>query len=511
MQRPLLSMEGISKQFAGVPALQNIDFTVREGEVHGLMGENGAGKSTLIKILTGIYTRDTGKITFDGKPLETGNIIDVQKAGISTIYQELNLIPHLSVAENMFLGREIKRKGRIDWKETHQRAKEILEGFDIDIDVTLPVKELSAAYQQIASIARAISVDAKLVIMDEPTSSLDDKEVKILMKVIRKLQEKKIAVIFISHRLQEVFDICQQVTILKDGELVGMYPIEELDEHNLVSLMIGQKFERIECRAGDWRIDSPEFLRSEKVASGMKVRDIGFRILEGECVGMVGLLGSGRTEFADVLFGAAPLQGGKLYVAGEEKKIKNPRDAIKEKFAYLSEDRKRNGIVPNMSVRENLTLCIMPQISRFGVVSKNKEKQIVAQYIDRLNIKTSSMEKKIKQLSGGNQQKVLLARWLATNPKLIILDEPTRGIDVGAKAEIEKLIQELVDSGISVLMISSEWSELIRNCSRVQVLRDGIVVGELKGKEVCEVNIIGMIASDSREGETRNASSSDIA
>ncbi|WP_346905158.1 sugar ABC transporter ATP-binding protein [Faecalicatena contorta] len=503
MAKILLEMRGICKSFNGVPALQDVDFIVKEGEIHALMGENGAGKSTLIKILTGIYTKDKGEILFDGKPLVAKNALVVQKAGISTIYQESNLIPELSIAENIFMGREIKKRGQINWRETLRQAKEILNGFGLDIDVTQPVGRLGAALQQITSIARAISIDAKLVVMDEPTSSLDEKEVGILVNVIHKLQERNIAIIFISHRLNEVFDVCKTTTVLKDGNLVGRYSLSELNEQKLVSLMIGREYQESK-RVNVKNIEGhPEMIRVEAVCAVPKVYDVSFLIKSGECIGLAGLLGSGRTECAGLLFGIRHPDKGKIFVKGEEIKIKNPKHAISKKIAYLSEERKRDGIIPNMSVRENITLCMLPQVSKFGVISSEKEKDIVNTYIKRLNIKTASMEKKVRQLSGGNQQKVLIARWLATNPELIILDEPTRGIDVGAKGEIEELISEMTDKGISVLMISSEMSEMIRSCSRIEVLRDGILVGELAGNELSEDRIIETITKKNRKEAAR--------
>jgi ABC-type sugar transport system ATPase subunit len=499
MQTSLLTMNSITKRFSGVLALNRVDFSVDPGEIHGLMGENGAGKSTLVKILTGIYRRDDGEIEFDGKILNT-DAIGIQKAGISTIYQELNLIPYLSVAENIFLGREIKKKGKIDWKATYAKAEEIIKSFDIIVDVRRPVIELSAALQQITAIARAISVKAKLVVMDEPTSSLDNHEVDILMDVIRKLKKENISVLFISHRLNEILGICDRVTILRDGNKIGVFPVDELDHQKLVSLMIGREFNAVKSAAELVSADIPIILHTEHIASGMKVQDIGFTMRQGECVGMAGLLGSGRTEFANILFGVTNRYNGKIYIDGSEIKVKKPRDVIKRKFSYLSEDRKRDGIIPNMTIKENITLCMMPAISRFGIISSQKEKKIVNRYIEQLNIKTPHMDKKMRQLSGGNQQKVLLARWLATNPRFMILDEPTRGIDVGAKAEIESRIRELVKKGISVLMISSELNELINNCSRVEVLSDGVLVGDLQGSDVAEKNIIRLIASAGKEG-----------
>lgn len=504
MTQELLVVKNISKSFPGVKALQNINFSVREGEIHALMGENGAGKSTLIKILTGIYKRDDGEMTFDGKALDTGSPDKVKKAGISTIYQELNLIPYLSVAENIFLGRERKKGKVIDWNATYKEAQEIMNGFDIDVDVREPVCNLSAAYQQLTQIARAVSIDAKLIIMDEPTSSLDGQEVTLLLNVIRKLKEKGVAIIFISHRLDEIFAISETITVLKDGELVGTYPAHELDSQKLVSLMIGKEYTMDVSKPELADKNAETLVDAKGINDGCKVSNMSFNIKKGECVGLAGLLGSGRTEFANVLFGINKIRGGKIVVDGKETLMKTPVSAIDNGFAYLSEDRKTEGIIPNMSVRENITLAILPKISKCGIVNKKREEEIVQDFITKLNIKTPHMNKKIRELSGGNQQKVLLARWLAMNPRLMIMDEPTRGIDVGAKGEIEKIIKELVESGISIIMIAAELNELIRSCSRIFVMRDGLKAGELISNEISEERIIQTIADNNGGGELRN-------
>lgn len=497
MMQELLAVKNISKSFPGVKALQNINFSVGAGEIHALMGENGAGKSTLIKILTGIYKKDDGDIIFDGKQLDTMSPDRVKKAGISTIYQELNLIPYLSVAENIFLGRERKKGKIIDWKATYQEAQAIMDGFDIEVDVKKPVCELSAAYQQLTQIARAVSIDAKLIIMDEPTSSLDEQEVALLLNVIRKLKEKQVAIIFISHRLDEIFAISEMITVLKDGELIGTYPAAELNPQKLVSLMIGKEYEMSMCIPSTAGEGAETLVNAEGINDGHKVINMSCDIKKGECIGLAGLLGSGRTEFANILFGMNKTKKGKIFVKDKETTMKSPISAIRSGFAYLSEDRKTEGIIPNMSVRENITLAMLPQISRFGIVDRKKEEQIVEEFIKKLNIKTPDMNKKIRELSGGNQQKALLARWLAMNPQLMIMDEPTRGIDVGAKGEIEKIIRELVESNISIVMIAAELNELIRSCSRIFVMRDGVKVGELTCPEISEEMIIHTIAKNS--------------
>jgi len=496
-QKLLLEMTGISKYFVGVKALKDVSFKVGVGEVHALMGENGAGKSTLIKILTGVYTKDSGEIKFDGKVINPTSSLQAQQAGISTIYQELNLVPYLSICENIFLGREIKKNGLIDWKSTEREATAVLKDMGIEVDVRQPLNQQSTAIQQMVAIARAISINAKLVIMDEPTSSLDEKEVAILFKVIRKLKAQNISVIFISHRIDEIFEICDNLTILKDGELVGEYAVKDLTKIDLISKMIGRDASTIVNYKKDYscsKIGDKIVCRAKNIRQGVKLQGIDLEIRQGEVVGLAGLLGAGRTELAKIIFGSDACDEGELEVHGNKVKFRLPKDAIGMNFAFCSEDRKVEGIIPHMSVKENLTLAILPKLSKLGIVSTKKQDEIVHHYIRRLKIKTPHANQKIRNLSGGNQQKVLLARWLCMNPQLVILDEPTRGIDVGAKAEIEALIQEMAAEGISVLMISSELEELVRGCDRIAVLRDGRKVKELVGEQISQQSIMKAIA-----------------
>lgn len=492
----LLEMKAIEKIFPGVHALKNVDFSVKKGCVHALMGENGAGKSTLIKVLTGIYEKDGGTIHFNGKEINPKTALEAQNEGISTIYQELNLVPYQTVYENIFVGREpMKNKVTVDRKTMIQKAQDALLGMGIHIDVTRPLKDYSTAIQQMVAIARAITVNAKLVIMDEPTSSLDTSEVKVLFDVVHKLVKQNISIIFISHRLDEIFEIADQVTILKDGQLVGEFDIAELDQLKLVSHMIGREAKDMERKKFHYQFaDAEELVRMEEIRQGVRLNGIGIDIKKGEILGLAGLLGSGRTELAKVLFGDTQPDSGVLYFDGQKQQFRLPKDAIKKGLGFCTEDRKVEGIIPHLSVKENLTIALLPQISKFGIVSKKKQKEVVAKFIDRLNIKTPNQNQLIRNLSGGNQQKVLLARWLCLNPKLVILDEPTRGIDVGAKAEIEDLIQELSKTGISVLMISSEIAELERNCDRVVVIREGKKLAELTEGEINQDNIMEIIA-----------------
>lgn len=491
----ILRMEQICKYFPGTKALDHVDFHIRRGEVHALIGENGAGKSTLIKVLTGVYRKDAGKIEFDGKALEPTNALEVQQAGISTIYQEISLVPQLSVAENIFIGREIKCRGMIDWKAIRERSRRLLSELGLDIDVTRLLEDYGTAIQQMVAIARAISINAKLVIMDEATSSLDDDEVKVLFGIIRKLQEKGIAVLFISHRLKEIFEISDMITVLKDGCLVGEYRTSELTRMELVSKMIGRAAEDIVDTHREYRtVTGDTYLKADGIRSGVRLNGLNLTVKKGEIVGLAGLLGAGRTELARVIFGVDKKDEGEIEINGTPVHFKIPKDAIRRSLAFCSENRKVEGIIPHLSVSDNISMANMGKISRFGVISGKKQDAVAREFIEKIRIKVSSPEQEIVSLSGGNQQKVILGRWLNTNPDFVILDEPTRGIDVGAKKEIEGLIHQMAAQGISILMISSEFEELVRNCDRVEVIRDGRNTGTLVGEEITEEHIMHAIA-----------------
>ena len=505
MAEVLLDIKGLEKTFPGVRALKGVNLTVNKGEIHALMGENGAGKSTLIKVLTGIYQKNGGTICFDGEEINARTPIEANEKGISTIYQELNLVLFQTVYENLFLGREPRTKfGSIDRKAMISEAKRILEELGIEIDVTRPLKNYSTAIQQMVAIARAVSINAKLVIMDEPTSSLDTHEVQVLFRIIRQLKSKGISVIFISHKLDEIFEICDRLTVFKDGEYVGDYDIGELNQLKLISLMVGKDRVELERNKQGYEFANAKVIAEMKdIRQGMRLNGINIEIKQGEVVGLAGLLGSGRTELAQVLFGSGMPDNGEIFWWGEKAGIHSPADAIKKGMGFCTEDRKTEGIIPHLSVRENITIALLPKLNSFGFVKTKEQDEIVRSYIDRLKIKTPTPEQAICNLSGGNQQKVLLARWMCMNPKLMILDEPTRGIDVGAKAEIEQLIQEFSKSGISVLMISSEIAELERNCDRIIVMREGRVIGELAGDQISQDKVMETIARGSEsEGKT---------
>lgn len=493
----LLEMQNISKGFPGVQAIKQVDFKVGYGEVHGLMGENGAGKSTLMKILNGLYSSDSGRVLFDGKEIHPQSSLEAQKLGISTIYQELNLIPELSICENIYIGREPMGKWGIDWKKIENNARELLAGIGLDYDVKQPLSLQGAAVAQMVAIARALAIQSKLVVMDEPTSSLDNQEVKILFQVIRRLKSQGVSIIFISHRLNEVYEICDRVTILKDGVCEGEYGINELDEISLVSKMIGQKVENSEARLqnDDFHSTSQPLCEMEKITN-RKLKEVSFKMYPGEVLGFAGLLGSGRTELIKVLFGEDTDYKGNIVINKRKVRFKMPSDAIRQGMALCPEDRRTEGIIPNLSVRENISIVLLPKLTKMGIISKNSQEKVVKEFIEKLGIKTPDMEQKVKNLSGGNQQKVLLARWLCTSPRLVIMDEPTRGIDVGAKAEIEKIVRDLAKQGMSVIMISSEISEVVRNSNRVMVMRDGHKLGELTGGEINQEEIMKRIADN---------------
>jgi monosaccharide-transporting ATPase len=502
---PLLVMDGIRKAFPGVRALEDASLRVGRGEVHGVMGQNGAGKSTLIKILTGAYRRDAGTVTLAGQPVDFHSPQQAQAGGVSTIYQEVNLVAFRSVAENIFLGREPRRFGLVDRRRMHREAREVLERLGVHLDVARPLGAINVALQQMVAIARAISFQSKLVVMDEPTSSLDEAEVATLFDVIRQLKAAGVSVIFVSHRLDEVYGICDRVTIMRDGRTVDDRATAAVTRLELVALMLGKDLAEVR-RTGATGFADATHQAEQRLLEARGLRGAG-RTLQhadvlvraGEIVGLAGLLGSGRTELARVIFGADPVEAGELELDGRPVRFGSPADAIRAGIGLAPEDRKREGIVPEMSLRENLTLALLPAISRHGVVDRKRQEAVVDRFVKRLDIKTTGPDQKIRELSGGNQQKVLLARWLCLDPRLLLLDEPTRGIDVGAKGEIQALINELADNGLGVLMISSELEELIEGSDRVVVLRDGRTVAELPHEAVSEDAIMQAMAEGRAE------------
>jgi len=499
----LLEVVDVAKEFPGVRALDGVSFALRPGEVHALVGENGAGKSTLIKVLTGVYQPDGGELRYRGEPVRFGTPMDAQRAGISTIYQEVNLIPLMSVAHNLFLGREPRNAlGLLDEGRMDREAGEILRRYGVTTDVRRQLGTLALGAQQMVALARAVMIDAKVVIMDEPTSSLEPREVETLFGVIRDLHAQGIGIVYVSHRLDELYRICDTVTILRDGKVVHSGKLAELERIRLVSLMLGRDMSAVRREgftgfAGEHATaaDAAPVLEVSGLTSRRRLHDISFAVRPGEVVGLGGLLGAGRSETVKAIGGAYPIDGGSVTVDGRDLHRPTTVRAVRAGIATQPEDRKAEGIVAGLSVRENIALAVLPRLSRFGLVSDRKVDEIVRRYMDRLQIKASSPEQRVGDLSGGNQQKVLLARLLATRPKVLLLDEPTRGIDVGAKAEVQSLIDELASEGLGVVLISSDAEELIEGADRVVVLRDGAVVGELRDDAVTTEALLETIAA----------------
>jgi galactofuranose transport system ATP-binding protein len=501
-ETPLLRMQKIRKVFSGVVALDDVDFTLEAGEVHSLVGENGAGKSTLIKVMTGAYSRDGGEMFLNGRPVNFRTPEDAQHSGVVAVYQEVNLLMYRTVAENIFLGREPGRFGLVDWKRMYRDAGEILRGLGLEIDPKATLGSLNIASRQMIAIARGVSLGAKVLVLDEPTSSLTEHEVGLLYDVIRRLKTQGTGIVYISHRFDELYTVCDKVTVLRDGKFIATRPLAGLDRIDLVCLMLGKQREDLEKKgatAFDHHTESRSvepLLETENLTRGRRIKNVSLTAGRGEILGMAGLLGSGRTEVARAVFGADKVDKGTVKLEGKRLDLHSPNDAIRAGVAFLSEDRKAEGIVPELSVRENMTLAALPALTSLGVVSRSKQNEIVEKFMKRLGIKASSSEQKIRELSGGNQQKVLLARWLCKNPKFLILDEPTRGIDIGAKGEIQSLINELADEGLGVLMISSELEELVEGSSRIVVMRDGECAAELKGTEISQDSIIHAMATE---------------
>jgi monosaccharide-transporting ATPase len=497
---PILEARGISKSFPGVKALQDVSLLLRSGEVHALVGENGAGKSTLIKLLTGVYQLDAGQLLHNGAQVSFADPKAAQNAGISTIYQEVNLVPLQSGARNLYMGREPRTRWHlVDFKRMNRDAKALLAEFNIDADPTVPVATLALGAQQMICVARAISLDANVVIMDEPTSSLETREVETLFGLIERLKSQGVAIVYVSHRLDELYRICDQVTVLRDGRLVHTGPISELPRQKLVATMLGRELLAQHSRSlAAGPAEDSEQAQPVLVAQGLDRRgllhDISVRIRPGEVVGLGGLLGAGRSETAKAILGAQILDAGSVAVDGKPIRPGSPARSIQAGIVLLPEDRKADGILPNLSIRDNIVLAALPSLSKRGVFSDKAARKLVDTFMKRLDIKAFGPAQKVGTLSGGNQQKVLLARWLCLEPKVLMLDEPTRGIDVGAKAEVRRLIDELAEQGLGVLLISSETEELVDGSHRILVLRDGAVVDELRGDDLTEAQLVKAIA-----------------
>ena len=498
MAAALLEMRNIDKVFPGVRALSNVDFTLHAGEIHSLMGENGAGKSTLVKVLTGVYPKDGGTIRLNGREISPKTPKEAQEEGISTVYQEVNLCPNLTVAENIFIGREPRRFGFIDWKEVNRRSVELLQKLDVDIDVNKTLDNYPVAIQQMVAIARAVDVDAKILILDEPTSSLNEGETARLFKIVRQLQKQGMGIIFISHFLEQIYELCDHITILRNGELVGSYELAKLPRLELIARMVGKDLNDVKDmdKMAEKSVPSEEvFIETDHAASIGQIKDVSLQIHKGEVIGFAGLLGSGRTETAEMLFGLKDVTGGQLKINGKAEKLANPMAAMKDGIAFCPEDRKLAGIIGDLTVRENIILALQAMDGMFTHIPYSEQVKLADQFIEKLRIKVSDRDQLIKNLSGGNQQKVIIARWLATHPQFLILDEPTRGIDVGTKTEIQKMAVELAKTeGMSVAFISSEMDEMVRTCSKLIVMRDRRKVAEVTGEPVSHDGVMQAIA-----------------
>lgn len=494
----VLTMRNITMTFPGVKALDNVDFTLRKGEIHALMGENGAGKSTLIKCLNGVYECDNGKIHIDGikEDIRNKSTLDAQLRGISTVFQEINLCPNLSVAENLYIGREpLTRFGTIDRKAIVKRSQELMNKLDLPIDVQENLENYSLALQQMIAIARAVDMDCKVLILDEPTSSLDDIEVAKLFTLMRDLRGKGIGIVFVTHFLEQVYAVCDRITVLRNGALVGEYPISDLPRVKLIAAMMGKDFDDLANIKPEGGVNrhNEELVNASGLSHQGKIKPFDLVIRKGEVIGLTGLLGSGRSELARAIYGADKPTGGTLQFKGRDVKIAKPLDSIHLGMGMLPDDRKAEGIVEDLSVRENIILAVQARRGMMHLVPMKEQCEIADKFIKLLQIKTPSRETLIKQLSGGNQQKVVIARWLATDPDFLILDEPTRGIDIGTKTEIQKLVIKLAQEGKGILFISSEIEEMLRTCNRMAVLRDGEKVDELSG-EMTQESVMNAIA-----------------
>jgi len=481
-------MRGITKQFPGVLALSKVNFEVRKGEVHALVGENGAGKSTLMKIIAGVYERDEGEMFFKGQPAHFANPHQAQAAGIATIYQELNQVPYLSVTENLFLGSEITRGMRLDWTAMHRKARELLAKLHLDVDPRIQLSKLGVGQQQMVEVAKALHQNAELIIMDEPTSSLSIREINDLFAIVRELKEQGVSIIYISHHLEETFELSDRITVLRDGRLITTRPVAGLDLNGLVRLMVGrdlsEKFAKEKATQGE------EMLRVEGLNQGTRLQDISFSAYAGEVLGIAGLVGAGRTELVRAVFGADPIDSGKIFVMGKEVQIRSPQDAIRNGIGLLTEDRKQQGLFLKMNVRNNITMAVLNRLTSGLGTNRRKEIALAQSFIESMAIKASSQDQLAMNLSGGTQQKVVLSKWMATEPRVLIFDEPTRGIDVGAKVEIYRMINDLARQGVAIIMISSELLEILGMSDRILVMRGGRIRGVLTHEEASEENIM---------------------
>ena len=502
MSEYLLEMKGISKSFPGVKALQNVEFQLKAGEIHALLGENGAGKSTLIKVLGGIYIAEEGEIRIDGKKVVIDGVNAARDNGISIIHQELVLVPHMTVAENIFLGREPVGKLGVDYKQMAQTAQKMLDRFDLGIKATDEIFDLSIAQQQMVEIVKAISFNCRILVMDEPTSSISDREVAQLFEIMRNLAAQGVGIIYISHKMSELNEVCDRVTVLRDGMYVGTCVVAETPRDELIAMMVGRELNQYYTR--DHVKDTPVFFKCEHIDDGKKhhkrVNDVSFEVREGEIVGFAGLVGAGRSETMQCIFGLTPTATGTITLEGQQIRIGNAVEAMKHGIAMVPENRKLEGLYHIQSVSFNTTIEVLQEIIRHLRVNDKREREITQEFIDKMQTKTPSQEQRVANLSGGNQQKVMIGRWLATKPKVLILDEPTRGVDVGAKAEIYEIMNELTKQGVAIIMVSSELPEIINMADRVYVMYDGRITGCIDYENVSQEAIMKLATLETAEG-----------
>lgn len=497
--QPILELEHISKRFPGVQALDDVRFDVRPGEVHALLGENGAGKSTLIKIISGVYKPDGGEMRITGQRVSFNNPREAQALGIATIYQELSLYPELTVAENIFMGHAPRGfLGAVDWRTMRQRAQEILESLQIyDLDVDSKVSGLTVGKRQRVEIAKALSLNARILIMDEPTAALTETDVQRLFEIVRLLRERGVGIIYISHRLEEVFILTDRVTVLRDGHYVGTNAVKDVTPDHLISMMVGRTIDNLFPKL-DTTVGAP-VLEVRNLWNKPLCRDVSFQVCAGEIVGLAGLVGSGRSELAQTIFGFTPAQSGEILLNGQSIRVRNPGDAMKHGIAYVPEDRGTQGLIREMRIRENVSLAVLKTLTKTGFINSRVERELAAHAIEQLGIRAYSPEQLVSKLSGGNQQKVVVSKWLASKPKVLIMDEPTRGVDVGAKAEIHRLISELASQGLAILMISSELPEVLGMSDRVLVMREGRIVAEFARKDATQQNVVSAMMREAGE------------
>ena len=488
----ILTMKGIDKSFPGVHALDHVDLEIRKGEVLALMGENGAGKSTLMKVLTGIYKKDSGTITYEGKEVEFANTREAQDAGVVIVHQELNMLGHLTVAQNLFIGREFMNGVKINDKKMNEEAKKLFDKLNVDIDPTETMSNLTVGKQQMCEIAKAVSFDAKVIIFDEPSAALTETEIEAMFEIIRDLKKRDIAMVYISHRMDEIKVITDRVTVMRDGTYVGTIITKDSTKEDIINMMVGRVIYEDPKTQSMVAPDAPVVLEVKNLNAGKMVQDVSFKLHKGEILGFSGLMGAGRTETARALFGADPVDSGEIYINGEKVTINSPRDAVRAGIGYLSEDRKRYGCVVQKTVAENTTMATMKNFMNGLLINKKKEAEVAQQYVEALATKTPSVEQLVVNLSGGNQQKVVIAKWLTRDCDILIFDEPTRGIDVGAKNEIYKLMNKLASEGKSIIMISSEMTEILRMSDRIVVMCEGKKTGEIDIAEATQENIMNL-------------------